>query len=236
MRVDISVFVLSLSGIIQNGHAAESGIMGFGLSHPFSIAGWRGQSPSTTVSTAGSLSSTIARSDRATRLEEVKGGIGITNILGFVQEYSNGNLRSGATLGQSQRIMKKAKRFILAWSAREMALIEHVKQNFLPPKDEIDGIEYSFWCTGSSDTAEPKVDAVHEESQKDKGVALATPVAITAGRMDIRSVMRSNVETGQQTTVMVCGPGSMADEATRQVIDCLKDGFKVNLLEESYTW
>lgn len=32
MRVAISFFVLSLSGIIQNGRAAESGIMGFGLS------------------------------------------------------------------------------------------------------------------------------------------------------------------------------------------------------------
>lgn len=32
MRAANSFFVLSLSGIIQNGHAAESGIMGFGLS------------------------------------------------------------------------------------------------------------------------------------------------------------------------------------------------------------
>lgn len=132
--------------------------------------------------------------------------------------------------------MKKAKRFILAWSARETALIEHVRQNFLLPKDEVDGIEYSFWCTGSSDSAEPNVDAVHEEIQKDEGVALRLPAQITAGRMDIRSVMRSNVETGQQTTVLVCGPGNMADEATRQVIDCMKDGCKVNLVEESYTW
>lgn len=132
--------------------------------------------------------------------------------------------------------MKKANRFILAWSAREAALIEHVKQNFLLPKNDVDGIEYLFWCTGSPDTTEPKVEAVNEENQKDEGVALPTATAIISGRMDIRSVMRSHVETGQQTTVMVCGPGNMADEATRQVIDCVKDGFKVNLVEESYTW
>lgn len=298
-----------------------AGLGKFWESHPFSIAGWRGLSPPTTVSTSSSLSSPIARSDSATNVEEVKdpgvvslglqpnstttipqtqnqdrpyirflirahsgmtstlqrrllsspsssslkttvytegpyaghratlqplfiadtvlcivGGIGITNILGFVQEYSNADLRGGERSGNSQRIMKKAKRFILAWSARETALIEHVRQNFLLPKGEVDGIEYSFWCTGSSDTIEPKVDAVHEELQKDESVALTTPAAITSGRMDIRTVMRSHVEIGQQTTVMVCGPGNMADEATRQVIDCMKDGFKVNLVEESYTW
>ncbi|KFY94343.1 hypothetical protein V500_03316 [Pseudogymnoascus sp. VKM F-4518 (FW-2643)] len=69
----------------------------------------------------------------------VVGGIGITNILGFVQEYSNANLRGGERTGNSQRSMKKAKRFILAWSARETALIEHssncVKSDMLPPLD-----------------------------------------------------------------------------------------------------
>lgn len=298
-----------------------AGLGKFWESHPFSIAGWRGQSPPTTASTSTSLSSPIARSDSATKEDGVKdsravslgsqpnstttlpgtqsqgkanirflvrahsgmtstlqrrllsspsrssletsvytegpyaghratlqplfiadtvlcivGGIGITNILGFVQEYSNANLRGAERSGKSQRIMKKAKRFILAWSAREMALIEHVKNNFLLPKDEVDGIEYSFWCTCSSDTTEPKVDVVHEDRQKDEDVALRIPTATAMGRMDIRTVMRSHVETGQQMTVMVCGPGNMADEATRQVIDCVKDGFKVNLVEESYTW
>ncbi|KFX94318.1 hypothetical protein O988_06381 [Pseudogymnoascus sp. VKM F-3808] len=132
----------------------------------------------------------------------IVGGIGITNILGFVQEYSNANLRASARSGKSQRIMKKARRFILAWSAREMTLIEHVKEAFLLPKDEVDGIEYSFWCTRSSGVAEPKIDTVHEEIQKDEGVAQSSPTDITAGRMDIRSVMRAHVETGQQTTVM----------------------------------
>ncbi|KFY30741.1 hypothetical protein V493_01687 [Pseudogymnoascus sp. VKM F-4281 (FW-2241)] len=166
----------------------------------------------------------------------IVGGIGITNILGFVQEYSRVNIHRGERSEKSRRIMKKAKRFILAWSAREMALIEHVKHNFLLPKDEVDGIEYSFWCTNSSDTAEPNEDVVHEERQKDEDVTVQTSAAIATGRMDIRTVMRSHLEKGQQTTVMVCGPGSMADEATKQVIDCVKEGLKVNLVEESYTW
>ncbi|KFY34286.1 hypothetical protein V494_06907 [Pseudogymnoascus sp. VKM F-4513 (FW-928)] len=298
-----------------------AGLGKFWESHPFSIAGWRGQSSSTAISSPASLPSPIARSNSAVEGEDEKGqgvvmsesqpsstislpqnqaqgkayirflirahsgmtstlqsrllsspsrssletsvytegpyaghratiqplfiadtvlcivgGIGITNILGFVQEYSSANLRGGDRRDKSQRIMKKAKRFILAWSAREMALIEHVKRNFLLPKDEVDGIEYSFWCTGSSSATEPKTDAVHEEIQKDAGVTVQTPAAIRAERMDIRTVMRSYVETGQQATVMVCGPGNMADEATKQVIQCVRDGFKVNLVEESYTW
>ena len=60
----------------------------------------------------------------------IAGGIGITHVLGFVQEYASANFQGvgGENQGQSRNIMK-AKRFILAWSAREMALIEHVKQN-----------------------------------------------------------------------------------------------------------
>lgn len=166
----------------------------------------------------------------------IVGGIGITNILGFVQEYTNANLHGGERLEKSQRIMKKARQFILAWSTREMALIEHVKENFLLPKDNVDGIEYSFWCTGSSNTVQSKTGTVREELQKDEGIVPQIPAAITAGRMDIRAVMRSYVEAGQQTAVMVCGPGNMADEATKQVIDCMKDGFRNNLVEESYTW
>jgi len=69
------------------------------------------------------------------------GGIGITNALGFVQEYTTAKLHGGASPGKS---MKKATRFILAWSARETALIEHVKQNFLVEQDDVEGIEYLF--------------------------------------------------------------------------------------------
>ena len=49
-------------------------------------------------------------------------------------------------------------------------------------------------------------------------------------------MIRSFVEKGHQMTVLVCGPGSMADEATRQVVSCVKDGFRVNLVEEAYAW
>ena len=164
------------------------------------------------------------------------GGIGITNALGFVQEYTSANLQGGESSGKSRGIMKKARRFILAWSAREMALIAHVKQNFLVQKDDVEGIEYSFWCTGASNPAAQKLDSINDESQKAETLTPRTTATVTTGRMDIGTVIRSSLEAGHQTCVLVCGPGNMADEATRQVVHCVKDGFRVDLIEEAYAW
>lgn len=164
------------------------------------------------------------------------GGIGITNALGFVQEYTSANLQGGESSGKSRGLMKKTKRFILAWSAREMALIEHVKQNFLLQKDDVKGIEYLFWCTGPPNTAAPKFDSSNDECQKTESLTPRITTAVAAGRMDIGTVIRSSLEAGHQTTVLVCGPGNMADEATRQVVNCVKDGFRVDLVEEAYAW
>jgi hypothetical protein len=33
---------------------------------------------------------------------------------------------------------------------------------------------------------------------------------------------------------VLCGPGSLADEATRQVVNCVKDGFRLNQVEEAF--
>ncbi|KAI0112500.1 ferric reductase like transmembrane component [Nemania sp. FL0031] len=144
----------------------------------------------------------------------IAGGIGITHVLGFIQEFVSANSQRSEETQSKNKLMRKAKRLILAWSAREMALIEHVRQSFLV---DCEGTEYSFWCTGEC-SSEAKGDAV------------------TPGRMDIASVIQSSVETGHQTTVLACGPGSMADEARQQVINCVGDGFKVDLVEEAFCW
>ena len=164
------------------------------------------------------------------------GGIGITNALGFVQEYANANIQRDQDSGKTHGIMKKAKRFILAWSARERGLIEHVKRNFLLQPGDIDGIEYEFWCTGPSETGADNLDTELAGSKIEKRLNPRSSVAITPRRMDIRSVIRSALEEGLQATVLVCGPSSMADEATRQVVDCVKDGLRVDMIEESFAW
>jgi hypothetical protein len=96
----------------------------------------------------------------------------------------------------------------------------------------LDGVEYSFWCTGSNDAAAQKADSVDDENHKSD----SRTTVVTTGRMDIGSVIRSAVEPGLQMTVMVCGPGSMADSATREIVSCVKDGMKVDMVEEAFAW
>ncbi|KAK8084468.1 hypothetical protein PG997_005739 [Apiospora hydei] len=169
----------------------------------------------------------------------VIGGIGITNALGFVQAYHHasrvrgGHVREGeATLRHKggRGIMQHTNRFILAWSARELPLIEHVKRNFL---HGVEGIEYMFWCTGSPSASAPSPEP------KDEGVVLEptpTTLAIREGRMDTGRVIRAAIEIGRHTTVISCGPGAMTDEVRGHVVTCVRDGFKVDLIEEAYAW
>jgi predicted ferric reductase len=165
----------------------------------------------------------------------IAGGIGITHILGFLQEfYTSTELQGGETKEKGRDVIK-AKRLILAWSAKEMPLINYVKLNFLV---DVEGTEYLFWCTDSAQSA-AKLDS-HEVGEKDLNPdSLPTEVAAAvakAGRMNIESVLRASVEPGRQTTVLVCAPGAMADEVTKQVAICARDGFNVDLVEEAFAW
>ena len=117
-----------------------------------------------------------------------------------------------------------------------MALIEYVKENFLIGIDSIDGIECSFWCTDSLSTTAKELDSINDKKGKSDNSALGTTATVAAGRMDVGAVIRSSLEVGYQTTVLVCGPGAMGDETTRHVVNCLKGGFKVEQIEETYTW
>lgn len=79
-----------------------------------------------------------------------------------------------------------------------------------------------------------KLDAINDENQKAERVTPRTTLVVKAGRMGIGNVIRPPRKVGYQTTVLVCGPGGMADEATRQVVNCVKDGFRVDLIEEVF--
>lgn len=156
------------------------------------------------------------------------GGIGITNALGFIQEYASASPRSVESQGKSRGVMSQAKRFILAWSVREMALLDHVKQNFLIG---VEGVEFLFWCTGDIPAGKK------EDPAQDVGsLRTSAEAPPTLGRMDIGSVIRSSVEPGHHTTVLVCGPGAMADEAAKEVVKCVKSGSHVDIVEEAYAW
>ncbi|TDZ46853.1 Ferric/cupric reductase transmembrane component B [Colletotrichum trifolii] len=141
----------------------------------------------------------------------IAGGIGITAVLGYVQEYAAAAARGG------EATTSKSKRFVLAWSAREMSVIQHVRRRFLGTAP---GVECLFYCTGGGDDAEKYV--------VDDAVAL--------GRMDVGGVVRSHLESDRLTTVLVCGPGRMVDEVAKHVADGIDDGFKVDMVEETFSW
>ncbi|KAK4213728.1 hypothetical protein QBC37DRAFT_343462 [Rhypophila decipiens] len=171
------------------------------------------------------------------------GGIGITHILGFVQEYveeragGNGDLEDAGESGGGRRM--RATRLILAWSAKEMALIQHVRQRFLGVGQEGSqgGLEVLLWCTGSPSSKGSAREEKAEDPRLEVGhSAQRTDTDVQNGRMDIKAVLRGAVELGNRTAVMVCAPGAMADEVTRETVKCLADGLDVDLVEEAFAW
>lgn len=139
--------------------------------------------------------------------------------------------------------MARANRFILAWSAREMPLIAHVEREFLSQMEGVEGVEVSIWCTGDSDcdfgVGRVQIGDQDDESHKEKAagkVRLGSEVSVKKGRMDVAGVIRASLETGLLTTIVACGPGAMVDEATRQVVRCVSEGLRVEMIEEAYAW
>jgi predicted ferric reductase len=151
----------------------------------------------------------------------IAGGIGITSCMSFSQQYANESQSPGSASGA---LMGCASNFVLAWSAREEALIRHVSASLLPdanvgfPNKQI---EYKFWCTG-------------ENSSQDKGLEQGSN--LQRGRMNVGDVVRSVVEKGRRVVVVACAPGAMSDEVRTAVVGCLRDGMPVDLIEEAFAW
>jgi predicted ferric reductase len=151
----------------------------------------------------------------------IAGGIGITSCMSFLQQYANESQYVEPTSGA---LMQNASNFVLAWSAREEALIRHVSASLLPdvslgfPNKQI---KYKFWCTG-------------ENSSQDKG--LEQGGVLQRCRMNVEEVVRSVAEKGRRVVVVACAPGEMSDEVRAAVVGCLRDGMPVDLVEEAFAW
>lgn len=155
----------------------------------------------------------------------VAGGIGITHILGVLQQVRQGHKNRGVAAGP--------KRVVLAWSARERGLIEHVRREFLAGGEG--AVECWFWWTGGG-REEEGGGGGGEKMGENGGPKGVVEREVKAGRMDVGKVIRECVEADQQTAVVVCAPGGMADEVTRQVVACVRGGFRVDLVEEAFAW
>lgn len=151
----------------------------------------------------------------------VAGGIGITSCMSFLQQFFN---ESRSTEPASKPLMSRATSFVLAWSAREESLIQHVSTSLLPDlcaPAQNKNLEYRFWCTG-------------EQSSQDKGVEQGAN--LQRGRMNVGEVVRSIAEKGKRVVVVVCAPGGMSDAVREAVVGCLRDGMPVDLIEEAFAW
>ncbi|KAI5241173.1 hypothetical protein E4T43_05688 [Aureobasidium subglaciale] len=152
----------------------------------------------------------------------IAGGIGITSSMSFLQQFVN---EARSTESTSKSFMSCATSFVLAWSAREESLIQHVSASLLPLPDSgiarNKHIEYRFWCTG-------------ESGSQDKGLEQGSD--LQRGRMNVESVVRSVAEKGRRVVVVTCAPGAMSDEVRAAVVGCLRDGMPVDLIEEAFAW
>ncbi|TIA15405.1 hypothetical protein D6C81_06363 [Aureobasidium pullulans] len=151
----------------------------------------------------------------------IAGGIGITSSMSFLQQYVN----ETRSLPASGSLMGCATNFVLAWSAREEALLHHVSSSLLPDATtalaQNRHLEYRFWCTG-------------ENGSQDKGLEQGSN--LQRGRMNIEHVVRSVAEKGRRVVVIVCAPGGMSDEVREAVVGCLRDGMPVDIIEEAFAW
>ncbi|CAD0088056.1 unnamed protein product [Aureobasidium vineae] len=151
----------------------------------------------------------------------VAGGISITSCMSFLQQYVNESLSAAPT---SRALTGHMSNFVLAWSAREESLIQHVSTSLLPDSAasaQNKQIEYRFWCTG-------------EQGSQDKGLEQGSD--LRRGRMNVEEVVRLVAEKGKRVVVVVCAPGGMADEARAAVVGCLRDGMPVDLIEKAFAW
>jgi predicted ferric reductase len=144
----------------------------------------------------------------------VAGGIGITFAVGFVQQFAQEQAHRGGAL------MPRCQRLLLAWSVRERGLLEYVRREVLPQAGVSAGRvpEYRFWLTG-------------------EGAGKSGSSQVVAGhRMDIAETLGAGLDKSKKNLILVCGPGGMADDVRREVVRCSKQGFDVQLWEESFTW
>ena len=117
----------------------------------------------------------------------IAGGIGITSILGLIQQHI-----------EEQRNGGRFKRLLLVWTAKEQPLIDFVHSR-LPDNPDAYGIELRITCTGGQTMGfRPNLEAlVHEEARRTKSLAV---VVCGPARMSdcVRKGVVESIKAGNQ--------------------------------------
>ena len=142
----------------------------------------------------------------------IAGGIGITFAAAYAKQFADETTSTSLAVA---KLMPSCKRLHLAWTVREQGLLDYARRELLPPAANTGGraLEYTFHVTGTPAT-------------KEAG----------ARRMDITATLDSMLVKNSKIVVLVCGPGGLADDVRRQIVQANKRGFDVEMLEESFAW
>jgi NAD(P)H-flavin reductase len=139
----------------------------------------------------------------------IAGGVGITAILGYVSAF----VQTQRMAGEETARGSMAERMVVAWSAKEIGLIDAVK-GLIPIDAEARGVELRFTCTARG----PREDE--------------------SSRIDIGQVIQAEAQGlgKKKLAVVSCGPGGMADVVRIEVVKSLRKGHNVELFEEAFAW
>ncbi|KAI6711438.1 ferric reductase like transmembrane component [Diplocarpon mali] len=138
----------------------------------------------------------------------IAGGMGITALMAYVQRFVEARRAGSGAL--------KAARLLLAWSYRQREIAEMVRA-LLPADAAAVGVECRWTCTGTG-TADSAAGAGD-------------------GRMDVDALVREEAVGVRRLAVLVCAPGTLADEARRVVVGVVGEGgTRIDLHEESFAW
>ncbi|KAJ9606502.1 hypothetical protein H2200_009463 [Cladophialophora chaetospira] len=210
-----------------------------------------GTIPALTEGPYGSLAApTKALLRHSDKIICVAGGIGITFAAGFAKQFAQERLRP-TTAGSHGALFPRTKQFVLAWTVREVELFEHVRDRVLPNLGEgglDDGsLQYRFWITGGENTTDTSSassqagtpSSISKEKRPEVSSEADKLVHMESGhRMDVADMIASETAVGQNTrvTVLVCGPGGLADEVRYQVARRARQGVLIDLVEETFSW
>ena len=186
----------------------------------------------------------------------IAGGIGITFAAGFAKQFSQEHERHESGRRRSvdhpvvgakavKKMMPRCRQFTLAWSLREKPLLDLVKRDLLPDLSggglDDGSMKYCIWLTrkhlGAGKHLSRSLSSAKTREAHGTITQTEEHISIENGqRMNAEELLSSFMEANKRHVVLVCGPGSMADEVRRQMVQCARRGYVVDLIEESFAW
>ncbi len=171
----------------------------------------------------------------------IAGGIGITFAASFAKQFAQERMSSRSP--EKRALFPRTKSLVLAWTVREVGLLEHISGRVLPDlgTGELDdgSLRYRFWLTSGGNNTTSSASSQANEKWPEVITGPEKLVSMEAGhRMDVAEMIALETAVDQDTrvTVLVCGPGGLSDEVRYQVARRARQGVLIDLIEETFSW